>query len=284
MKSNCFKISACTFLFCIFLGTLPAAEIHDALREGNIVKAMNLLTNNPSLVSSKDEDGITPLHWAAQLGQTNVVRWLLEHKADPSAIAYNNFTPLFLTTNGTIAKLLLKYGSDPNKIDSWGKTPLQNAAELGHKEVANAILETGYPLDLASALWLGKRDEAKKIIQQNPAAAKPKEDEADLWGNTSPLGIAATQGDIEIVKLLLKAGAPVDAMTEIPETGNCTPLCNAVVAKHSEIVEILCKAGANCNIAYYPIRFRIIKSPTKNVAASFKNDSMLLDYAKEYSD
>jgi ankyrin repeat protein len=114
MKSIYFKIPICVFLFCIFLHPLLAAEIHDALRNGQIPKAMNLLANNPSLVSSKDDDNCTPLHWAAQLGQTDVVRWLLEHKADPNAIAYNNFTPLFLTTNGTIAKLLLKYGSDPN--------------------------------------------------------------------------------------------------------------------------------------------------------------------------
>src|ERR1035437_870753 len=266
MKSSRFKTSVCAFLFCILLRALSAAEIHDALRHGDIAKAMDLLTNNLSLVSSKDEYETTPLHWAAQSGQTDVVRWLLEHKADPNAVAYNNFTPLFLTTNGTIAKLLLEHGADPKKVDSWGKTPLQDAAELGHKEVADAILESGYPIDLASALWLGKRDEAKRIIRRNPSAVKPNEGDADLWGNTSPLGIAAGQGDKEIVELLLKAGAPVNAVTASPEVGNYTPLCNAVWANHVEIVEILCKAGANCNVVggkFYPT---------------------LLDYAKKHSD
>jgi ankyrin repeat protein len=280
MKSKHFKTLICAFLFSGFLHDLSAAEIHDALRDGNIAKAMNLLTNNPSLVSLKEKDGdCTPLHWAAQLGQTNVVRWLLEHKADPNAIAYNNFTPLHLAKNGTVVKLLLKYGADPKKIDSWGKTPLQKAAEsvslrtkaqgkdMDDTEVANAILESGYPIDLASALWLGKRDEAKRIIRQNPSAVKPNEGGADLWENTSPLGIAAAQGDKEIVELLLKAGAPVNNVTERPEVGNLTPLCNAIWAGNTEIVELLCKAGADCNVTIFGRDYKT-----------------LFEYAKKHSD
>src|SRR6185312_7633048 len=142
MKSILFKIPICISLCCFFLRPLFAVEVRDILQNGRI--SMNLLTNNPNLILSRDDESYTPLHWAAQLGQTDVAQWLLEHKADPNAIATacNDFTPLFLTTNGTIAKLLLKYGADPKKIDSWGKTPLQNAAELGHKEVTAAILET----------------------------------------------------------------------------------------------------------------------------------------------
>jgi hypothetical protein len=268
MKLNRFKISAYTFLFCIFLRASSAAEIHDALRHGVIAKAMDLLTNNPSLISLKDEDGdYTSLHWASQLGQTNVVRWLLENKADPNAVADINLTPLHLAKNGAVAKLLLQHGADPNKIDGWGKTPLQTAAELAglsskvdeagqhfmlgvngndEQEVANVILESGYPMDLASALWLGKRDEAKRIIKENPSMVEQVREDSDFWGNTSPLGIAAAQGDKEVVELLLKAGAPVNAVTKNPNGGNLTPLFEAVWAGNADIVEIFCKAGADC--------------------------------------
>ncbi len=266
MRSNGFHILACAFLFCISLHALPAAEIHDALRHGDIAKAMDLLTNNPSLVSSIETDGdYTPLHWASQLGQTNVVRWLLEHKADPNAVAMNNFTPLHLAKNGITAKLLLQHDADPKKIDVWGKTPLQEAAEqvaihaaskpkyndLEHREVTDAILESGYPIELSSALWLGKRDEAKKIIKENPSIIKQVREDFDLWGNTSPLGIAAKNGGKEIVTLLLKAGAPVDAATEIPNVRNVSALCEAVWAGNAEIVELLGAAGADCNISLH---------------------------------
>ena len=37
-----------------------------------------------------------------------------------------------------------------------------------------------------------------KIIKENPAIAKKVEGGGDLWGNTTPLGVAAGQGDKEI--------------------------------------------------------------------------------------
>jgi ankyrin repeat protein len=38
---------------------------------------------NPTLVNQSNEEGNTPLHWAALNGQTNAVKLLLQHGADP---------------------------------------------------------------------------------------------------------------------------------------------------------------------------------------------------------
>jgi len=77
---------------------------------------------------------------------------------------------------------------------------------------------------------------------------KEVERDSDLWGNTSPLGVAASQGDKEMVELLLEAGAPINAVTDRPNGGPTTALCNAVWAGHYEIAEVLCNAGADCNM------------------------------------
>jgi len=38
--------------------------------------------------------------------------------------------------------------------DAWGKTPLQSAAQEKRKDVCEAILESGFSIDLSTALWL----------------------------------------------------------------------------------------------------------------------------------
>ncbi len=260
-------------LLMALLAVAEANQVHKELTYGSAERALMLLKKQPSLVGSRDSDRCTPLHLAAGNGQVAVVRWLLAHKAEVNAKAYNGFTPLHLTESAAVARLLLKNGAASGIRDSWGKTPLQHAAQMGHTGVANAILEAGYPIDLASALMMGKRDVAKTIIRERPASVRSAPESSnpwgsmDLWGDTAPLGIAAAQGDTEMVKLLLEAGAPVNSGTYMPNAGGtATPLYNAVRAGHLEVVDILCKAGADCNVT------------------GGKFYRSLLDYASKHSD
>jgi ankyrin repeat protein len=43
-------------------------EIHEAARAGDLAKVMALLKDDPELVSSEDNGGKTPLHWAVRNG------------------------------------------------------------------------------------------------------------------------------------------------------------------------------------------------------------------------
>jgi ankyrin repeat protein len=245
----------------------PAAEsIHQAFANGPDETLLDLVKNNPALIEEKDDSQCTALHYAARYGRLKTATWLIEHKADVNTVAYNKFTPMHVVTDGAVATFLIKSGADLKARDAWNKTPLQSAAQMGYTNVCEAILASGSPIDLSSALRLGKRGLVKKMLQEKPSIAKEVEEDSDLWGNTSPLGVAAAQGDKEIVELLLNADAPVNAVTERPNGGPTTALCNAVWARHYEIAEILCKAGADCNMSggkFYP---------------------RLLDYAFDHSD
>lgn len=224
-----------------------AGEVHEELIKGQTEKALELLKADTTLVQSRDKSDCTPLHYAAQQGLTEAVKWLIKHKADVNAVDHGERTPLDMTTDGATAKLLIKGGADLKSSNATGRTALQRAALLKKKAVYEAILDSGYPIDLSSALMLGKRDEAKKIIKHRPQAALDPGPGWDHWGSASPLGLAAGQGDVEMVDLLLKAGAPVNGGTLGPD-GKMTPLCNAVWGGYFEIAGMLCAAGADCNV------------------------------------
>lgn len=240
--------------------TPKRSDVHQALWDGDVETAMALLGKNPSLIHSQDDDlQRTPLHIAARFGdpetskwsgKIHVVEWLVEHGADVNAVAYNEFTPLHLATNGTIARILIEHGANLDQTDNHGNTPLQYAAQIGKDEVVQEILDSGYSIDLRSALFLEERDIAKKMVEENPTLLTVPE-QSNLWGNTTPLGIVAGQGDLELVEFFLAQGASVDSKTWMPNVGYspATPLTNAVWGEHTEIVQVLCSYGANPNIA-----------------------------------
>src|ERR1017187_9440312 len=69
-------------------------EIHDAAKAGDLEKVSALLKDKPDLVSSKNNDGSTPLHLAATKGDWKVVELLLASKAEVNAKDNSGVTPL----------------------------------------------------------------------------------------------------------------------------------------------------------------------------------------------
>ena len=53
-------------------------EIHDAAKSGDLEKVKALLTGNPNLVFSKDNNGETPLHDAVVTGHKDVAELLVK--------------------------------------------------------------------------------------------------------------------------------------------------------------------------------------------------------------
>ena len=60
---------------------------------------------------------------------------------------------MHMVSDAALARILIKAGANLN-AKSWGKTPLQTAAQDKRKEVCEAILEAGFPIDLTSAVGL----------------------------------------------------------------------------------------------------------------------------------
>jgi hypothetical protein len=220
---NVSKVMSASLLAVVALApSATAGEIHELLGPGvtrDIPRAQKLLRSNPKLVSERDAHlQEAPLHIAARFGTVEIVGLLINMKADVNATAYNGFTPLHLTKAKDIALLLIRAGADLDKRDHWGKTPLQVAARNGLTPVVEAILESGYPCDLTTAVMLGKRELALQLVRENPAALKRQQATMNLSGGDTPLAVG--QGDLELVKVFLDAGADVNDGTLMPNAGD----------------------------------------------------------------
>jgi len=165
------------------------------------------------------EDGLgnTPLHNAARSGYPSVVKLLLEYGANVDIHDPDVGTPLCVTRNREVARILLDAGADVNAAYRWGNTVLHAAAANG----------TGYDAEFLALLLRH--------------GAKP--DKHGLDGYT-PLHWAARCGFEKKAKMLLDAGAPIDALDEDGDT----PLHNAIACQHFDVAKLLVARGAKLDL------------------------------------
>ena len=143
---------------------------------------------------------------------------------------------------------LLAEGASPVAIDAAGFTALHHAAFAGHAGLVRLLLAAGAPIDTrsvhrrcctgATALHLavaGRRVGATELLLR--AGAHPAAKDEAGW---TPLHVAADQGDLEIVRLLLLAKAPVDVWV-----GDVSPLDLARRGRHAAVVGLLRQQGAH---------------------------------------
>ncbi len=109
------------------------------------------------------EDGATPFIRAAQSSDTELLKLLLQYKADPQAVS--TLGDNALTVSGGIGwvegvtyershkenyeamKMLLDLGLDPNHGNNEGRTALMGAAMKGRPEVIQLLVDRGAKLD-----------------------------------------------------------------------------------------------------------------------------------------
>jgi hypothetical protein len=96
----------------------------------------------PGLRSS----GWSPLTYAAFSGRSEIVEYLLEHRADVDAPIDNGSTALMLAArNGhkKVVEVLLKHHADPGRQNDAGVTALGWALENGHMDIVGILREAG---------------------------------------------------------------------------------------------------------------------------------------------
>ena len=150
-----------------------------------------------------DEDGRTPLSYAAERRHAFIARMLLgvrEKGADPDAPDEDGRTPLSYAAesgHAFIARMLLEAEADPDAPDEDGRTPRDWAAESGHAFIARMLLEAEANLPAAAEsgnIW---------SIADNDFVLGPIL--SHKCGDT-PLHEAARLGRTDVMRMLLEEG------------------------------------------------------------------------------
>ena len=104
----------------------PTPRAQSSVRE--TTELVRLLLEAGSNPNATDNDGVTPLHWAAGKGMTTAAQMLIAAGAKVNARDSVSFTPLHNAAQGgwcEVARVLLSAGADTTARHSGGQTPLE---------------------------------------------------------------------------------------------------------------------------------------------------------------
>ncbi|MDD4871254.1 MAG: ankyrin repeat domain-containing protein [Kiritimatiellae bacterium] len=174
----------------LVIPALYAAEIHDAVEAGNVVKVQQLLSADATLVNAQNESGTTPLHLAAGLNNTNLVQFLIAKGANIKAATKQGWTALHWAAYLNAADatvLLLAKGADSQVKASDERTPLQIAITENSQDVVAILAKqtTAVYTDKAIAATYAEAEKARlngdlkqayemfsKLVNNDPANEK----------------------------------------------------------------------------------------------------------------
>ena len=106
-------------------------------------------------------------------------------------------------------------------------------------DIADVLVATGLELDVMELIALGRLDEVKAALDEDPASSKTSPD------GFSPTHYAAFFDRPEIMMVLLEHGADVEITADNPM--KVQPLHSAVAVRSMGCIRLLLKAGASVN-------------------------------------
>lgn len=231
---------------------------------GNLDDIREFISNEPEMISLRDEQGATLLHHVAMPdtenyrfdNQAETAELLLAAGAEVDALTTRTGeTPLHWAASANsadVARILIEQGADIEALDSAGRTPLEDAVFFGASETAQKLVHCGAAIsNIVLAAGLGDLTLVKKLIPPSlnggrKLALQEAEDDARKTLEKA-LSIACMNGKRSVVEYLLALG--VDPNSK-PLDGHAarTPLHWAVYRDKAEIVKFLIHHGADLTV------------------------------------
>jgi ankyrin repeat protein len=127
---------------------VDALDIFEAAAFGEVDRLTELLSDEPSLVTSYSSDGFTALHFAAFFGRYEAAALLIERGAEVDAFGRGWMTGTAMHSavsrlQSDVVRILLEAGANPNVRQSAGWTPLHAAAMNGDVTSVELLLASG---------------------------------------------------------------------------------------------------------------------------------------------
>ena len=234
-----------------YLVSLPQVDVTQGNNRGNTAlhvavrdqhaNVVQVLIDAGADVNRRDSNGQTPLHIASREGALNVVKLLVGAGAGVCVADEEGMTCLAIASvNGhirTVRYLVSLPQMDIAKADSEGNTALHMAARWDRADVVQVLIDAGADIEssmgytpLCAASSEGALDAVKLLVRAGANVCVTDEE-----GNTC-LMLASEEGHIDTVRYLVSL--PQMDVTQADNEGN-TALHVAVREKHAEVVQVL---------------------------------------------
>jgi ankyrin repeat protein len=206
--------------------------------------------NQPADIEARDPGiGNTPLIWAAFHGYTEIIEYLLSRGADIEAVSRDGHkTALLLASYSGHAEAvlcLLRNGAQIDAANSRGDTSVAIASYMNHASVVSALVSRRANLMLTTnehkynalhlAAYKGHEEVVAYILGSDDEDIPLLVNAVDKSGN-SPLMLAATQGNLEVMKVIMNH--PSCDPNILDSIGN-SALILAANRGHVDVVEFL---------------------------------------------
>ncbi|WP_200859217.1 ankyrin repeat domain-containing protein [Brachyspira intermedia] len=216
-----------------------------ACENGN-EEMFNLLIENNADINEKSSWGASALIYASEKGNINIMQYLIDNGIDVNGKADDNGdTPLLWAVTGEnpyeASKLLIENGADVNATNNSGVAP--------------------------ATILAGSVPKVVKLLKDNGADLDTK-----FANDDPPIAIAASVGNLEIVKALVENGADVNYY---PNDMNYTAIYHAIDQGCYEVAEYLFKNGVDLNIEL---------KPSDVYGGAIKESYNVLEYAEAMQD
>jgi ankyrin repeat protein len=275
------RLLASLVLFGASAAPAATSEIADAAMRGDR-EAVRAALARKAEVNAAQVDGTTALHWAVERDDVELAEVLLTAGARVSARTREGVTPLQLAAiNGSAGMLgrLIKSGADPNeRLTPAGDTALMLAARTGKTDAVRLLVEAradvnakenwGGTTALMWAVAEGHAEAVRLLIAasadvnarshyvaaangrgfegRTPVASRTEEKvEEFASGWLTPLMFAARDGSVELARILVAAGADVNAMAGDGKTA----LALAIFNGSYDVASFLVDSKADVNKA-----------------------------------
>lgn len=188
-----------------------------------ILTSLRAVRERHGALGSRNRQGWTSSHLAAENGHFTMVQLLLDGQVDIDPISVSGTRPLMLAAaegHWQTVKVLLDAGADVNARSVWG-TPLTNASLTGHGTTVKLLLERGADVN---ARGLKRTISGTKLV--------------------TPLQAAVDAGHQKIVMILLDKGADANAEGGVME---CLGSLRAAYSGNIAVLRTLLNKEADIN-------------------------------------